>query len=112
MQRTSAPNIAGAPLPQRARGYWKARVGATREEVESFLERERGQLPLWLVAGVGAGIAAWFALSGPGQWSALLLLASGAAVGGFAADGGRIERAVGWLGLALALGCALIWLRS
>jgi hypothetical protein len=33
--------------------------------VESFLERERGQLPSWLVVGFGAGIASWFALDGP-----------------------------------------------
>ena len=68
MQRTSAPNIAGAHLPQRARGYWKARFSATREGVERFLERERGQLPLWLVVGFGAGIASWFA---PGPASRL-----------------------------------------
>src|SRR5512147_1578910 len=31
MQRTSAPNIAGALLPQRARGYWTVRFHATRD---------------------------------------------------------------------------------
>ena len=112
MQWTSAPNIAGAPLPQRARGYWKARVGATREEVESFLERERGQLPLWLAVGFGAGIAGWFALASPREWAALILLSAGMAVAGFAFDRGRFERSTGWFGLAMALGCGLVWLRS
>lgn len=112
MQRTSAPNIAGAHLLQRARGYWTVRFHATREGVESFLERERGQLPSWLVVGFGVGIASWFALDGSGEWSAVLCLGAGLAIAGFLLEGGRLERAIGWLGLALALGCGLIWLRS
>ena len=40
MQWTSAPNIGEAPLPQRARGYWKARFSAAREELEKLLEEE------------------------------------------------------------------------
>ena len=112
MQRTSAPNIAGAHLLQRARGYWTVRFRATREGVESFLERERGQLPAWLVVGFGAGIASWFALDGPGEWLAVICLGAGLAITGFVFEGGRLERAIGWLGLALALGCGLTWLRS
>jgi competence protein ComEC len=112
MQRTSAPNIAGAHLPQRARGYWKARFSATREEVEHFLERERGQLPLWLVVGFGAGIASWFVLDGPEAWLAVILTGLGASIAGFAFGAGRFERAIGWMGLALVLGCSLVWLRS
>ena len=108
----SAPNIAGAHLPQHARGYWKARFDASREGVEAFLERERGQLPLWLVVGFGAGIASWFALDGVREWSAVLCLGVAMAIAGFASDGGRLERSVGWFGLALALGCSLIWARS
>jgi competence protein ComEC len=112
MQWTSAPNIAGAPLPQRARGYWKARLDAAREGAEAFLERERGQLPLWLVVGFGAGIASWFVLGGPAEWLAITCIGAALAIAGFAFEGGRLERGLGWLGLALALGCALIWLRS
>ena len=108
----SAPNIAGAHLPQHARGYWKTRFDAAREEVEAFLERERGQLPIWLVVGFGAGIACWFALDGQREWIAILCLGAAMAIAGFAFDGGRFERAVGWLGLALALGCAVIWGRA
>jgi competence protein ComEC len=112
MQWTSAPNIAGAPLPQRARGYWKARLSAARGGVEAFLERERGQLPPWLVVGFGGGIAGWFALDGPAQWAALMCVAAALGLAGFSADGGRAERAAGWMGLAIVLGCALVWLRS
>ena len=112
MQWTSAPNIAGAPLPQRARGYWKARLSAAREEVEAFLERERGQLPPWLVVGFGAGIASWFALDGPAAWAALMCVAGALGIAGFVSNEGRAERAIGWMGLAVAFGCALAWLRS
>ena len=112
MQRTGAPNIAGAHLPQRARGYWRARFLGTREGVEDFLERERGQLPLWVAVGFGAGIGAWFALDGPNAWGSVLCLGMGMAVAGFAFEGGRLERAIGWFGLVMALGCGLIWLRS
>ncbi|MFP5329513.1 MAG: ComEC/Rec2 family competence protein [Alphaproteobacteria bacterium] len=102
----------GAPLPQRARGYWKERFSAVRERVEAFLEVERAQLPPWFVVGFAAGIAAWFTIDTPTGWLAFLALASGVSIAGFAMRGGRAERAVGWFALALALGCALIWARS
>ena len=73
----SAPNIVGAPLPQRARGYWKARIQSARGGVESFLERERGQLPLWLVACFGAGIACWFVLDDAKAWAGVIVLGFG-----------------------------------
>jgi competence protein ComEC len=112
MQWMSAPNIAGAPLPQRARGYWKARIGAAREGLERLLEAERAQLPPWLVVGFGSGIAAWFALDARAAWSAFLCIAAGAAIIGFALTSGRAGRALGWFALAASLGCALVWVRS
>jgi len=112
MQWTSAPNIEGAPLPQRARGYWRERFRAVREGVEAFLEAERAQLPPWFVVGLGTGIAAWFILDGPTQWLAFIAFGAGAAIAGFSARGGRAERAVGWFALALTVGAALIWARS
>jgi competence protein ComEC len=112
MQWTSAPNIEGAPLPQRARGYWKAQISAAREKAEAFLEDERAQLPPWAVVGFGAGVAAWFALPSQAEWTAFLALASGAAIAGFTIRGGRLERAAGWFALMAALGCAIIWARS
>ncbi len=108
----SAPNIAGAPLPQRARRFWEVRFGGVRERVEVFLERERGQLPPWFVVGFGTGIAAWFAFDQPSYWLAFLCTCAAVAVIGFTARGGRAERAAGWVGLAMTLGCALVWARS
>ena len=89
MQWTSAPNIGEAPLPQRARGYWKARFSAAREELERLLEAEHTQLPPWAVVGLGTGIAAWFALDQPGEWLAFVALASAATLIGFSLANGR-----------------------
>ncbi len=108
----SAPNIAGAPLPQRARRFWETRFGGSRERIEGFLERERGQLPPWFVVGFGSGIAAWFTLDEPQHWAVFLCVSAALALVGFSLRGGRAERAAGWFGLALMLGCALVWARS
>ena len=112
MQWTSAPNIGEAPLPQRARGYWKTRFSAAVEELEKLLEAERAQLPPWLVVGFGSGIAAWFALDSPLQWAAFLFLAAGSSVAGFLLGSGRAGRALGAFALAAMVGCGLVWARS
>lgn len=112
MQWTSAPNIGEAPLPQRARGYWKARFSAAAEGLEKLLEAERAQLPPWAVIGLGSGIAAWFALGAPRQWQAFMCLAAALALVGFFIARGRAGRALGWFALAAAAGCALVWLRA
>ena len=101
-----------APLPQRARSYWKTRFSAFHEELEKLLEAERAQLPPWLVVGFGSGIAAWFALDLRQQWAAFLFLGAGMAVAGFVLIHGRAGRALGWFALAATLGCALVWGRS
>ena len=112
MNERSAPNIVVAPLePALGRislGAF-AGIGAT---LERLLESERGQLPLWFVAAVGAGIAGWFALPGPGGWIGLLLLAAALAAIGPMVPGSRRGRAAVGLGAGLALGCALAWTRS
>jgi competence protein ComEC len=112
MQWTSAPNIGEAPLPQRARSYWKARFSAAREEIEEILEAERAQLPPWFVVGFGSGIATWFALDAPRQWAAVLCVTAALALAGFALGRGRAGRTLGWFALAATAGCALVWARS
>jgi competence protein ComEC len=102
----------GAPLPQRARGFWKAQFSEVRERIESFLEAERAQLPPWAVVGFGVGIAAWFALGTQREWLALLAAASGIAIAGFTFGEGRAARVIAFFALAMTLGCALVWARS
>jgi competence protein ComEC len=112
MQWTSAPNIGEAPLPQRARGYWKTRFSAVGEGLEKFLEAERAQLPPWFVVGFGSGIAGWFALDSVVEWRAFLCIAAALCIAGFAIGRGRAGRALGWFMLAATIGCALVWARS
>ena len=112
MQWTSAPNIGEAPLPQRARGYWKTRFSAIHEGLEKLLEAERAQLPPWFVVGFASGIAAWFALDEQGQWTAFLCVSTALALAGFGLGAGRAGRALGWFALAALLGCSLIWARA
>jgi competence protein ComEC len=112
MQRTSAPNIGEAPLPQRARGYWKTRFSALQEELEKLLEAEHAQLPPWFVIGFGSGIAAWFALGSVLEWQSFLCLAAALALIGFALGSERTGRALGWFALAALIGCALVWARA
>jgi competence protein ComEC len=112
MQWTSAPNIGEAPLPQRARGYWKSRFSAAGEELEKLLEAERAQLPPWIAVGLGTGIAGWFALDTPHEWQAFLFVAAGLALAGLGLGSGRAGRALAWFALAATIGCALVWARS
>jgi competence protein ComEC len=112
MQWTSAPNIGEAPLPQRARGYWKTRFSALHGGLEKFLEAERAQLPPWFVVGFGSGIAAWFALDTVMEWRAFLCVAAALCVAGLALAGGRAGRALACFALAATLGCVLVWARS
>src|SRR3982751_4187888 len=112
MEGTSAPNIGGAPLPQRARSYWKARSSAFLEGLEQLLEAERAHLPPWFVVGFLSGIAAWFSLGEPGEWAAFLCISAAFGLGGFVLGGGRAGRALGWFALAATIGCGLVWARS
>jgi len=88
------------------------RFSTVRGALEGFLEAERGQLPPWFVVGLGTGIVAWFALDQPRDWVAFLCLSGALALAGFSVRGGRAERAAGWFGLAMMLGCALVWARA
>ena len=100
-----------APLPQRARSYWKTRISALHGELERLLEAERAQLPPWIAVGFGSGIAAWFALGGGNDWLAFLCVSGALALLGFASPG-RSGRALGWFALAATVGLSLAWGRS
>jgi competence protein ComEC len=112
MNEVSAPNIVVAPLEPARRRLLSAIIDLALTRIETFLEAERGQLPLWFVACFGAGIAGWFALAEPRAWTALIAFGLALASAGGAMSGGRLGRSMALAGLAIALGCATIWWRS
>nr|WP_253201334.1 ComEC/Rec2 family competence protein [Sphingomonas quercus] len=78
-----------------------------------MLEAEREQLPLWIPAALGAGIAAWFALPRAVEWAALILASAGISLAALAMGrGGRAARAAAIAAGCVALGAALIWARA
>ena len=112
MDWTSAPNIEDAPLEPAHRRFLPASFLALFGKVEAFLERERAQLPLWFVAALGAGVAAWLWMPGPRQWAGFITVALGLAATGLSLGPTRVARSLIFGGIAMAAGCALIWWRS
>ncbi|WP_370714599.1 ComEC/Rec2 family competence protein [Sphingomonas sp. IW22] len=109
--------------------YWPSRAPSThpgalqigapgrwfnpRAAIESLLEAERDQLPLWLPVAMGCGMAAWLSLPWRSHWIAFLLAMSAiAAVAIALGRGGRASRCVAIGAVAAAIGCALIWARA
>lgn len=91
----------------------RGRVERLNARIERWLEVERDQLMLWVPVMLGIGIAAWFTLSGPEAWSAVILGSSGVGAAAILLPhGGRLARVVGIGALLIAAGCALIWIRS
>ncbi len=97
-----APSMAFGPLQT----AWRSIPPA----LESWLERERDQLPLWLPVAVASGIGAWFALPDPISWLIFICTAlGGAALGGMIGGGRRAGAAITGAGIGAASGCLLIW---
>jgi len=94
----------------------EARIGAFRtliDRIETWLEAERDQLPLWLPVAFGAGIALWFVIPNRTGWITLLILAAALGATGVAIGRGRrTGQAMLMVALALTAGCALIWSKA
>ena len=112
MNWTSARTIEDASLEPAPRLFSSAIPARTGERIEAFFEAERAQLPLWFVAAFAMGIAAWFTLQTSSGWSGIICLGAGIAVLGLAGGGSRTGRALTGFGIALALGCSIIWIRA
>jgi competence protein ComEC len=82
---TATPSIAAPPL-QTGRRRPGSRVV---EAIESWLEAERDQLPLWLPVALAAGVALWFVLPDESAWRAAFLAALGLSAIGMTFAGGR-----------------------
>ncbi len=81
--------------------------------IEAWLEAERDQLFLWTPIALGAGVAAWFVLLTPVEWSAFLAGCAGLALLAVVVEPGtRLRRVLLSAALLMALGCGLSWWRA
>jgi competence protein ComEC len=111
----SAPS-GGAALQH---GHWRKRIDLSSglQQIERFLAGAGVEQGPWVVVGFASGIAAWFALANTWQWLAWIAAGIGVALGAMAliqSDGGYpfLRRALTVLGLAMAAGCGLVWIKS
>jgi competence protein ComEC len=82
-------------------------------KIETALDYQRDQLPLWLPIMLGCGIAAWFVLLDRGSWIAWITAMVGVAGAGLLLPaGGRLKRVFVIAPLTCALGCGIAWVRS
>lgn len=90
------------------------RVMALGPKLEAWLWSERESLFLWLPVALGTGVAAWFALPGAAAWAGFMLFALGMALSGqmVGERGSLARRAIVLVGIAMAIGCALAWVKS
>lgn len=106
MARSAAPAPSKASLPHQI-ASWAGNA------LERWLEAERDQLFLWLPVALGTGAAAWFVLPERREWVALILIALGLATAAAVRwRGGRAAPFVAMLGLAVAAGTGLAWMRA
>ena len=86
------------------------RKSAARDRVETWLEMQRDQLPLWLPVAFGMGAAAWFTLPSQGAWTGWLVAMAALVAAALAFPfGGRARRALLVAGIAGALGLTGAW---
>jgi competence protein ComEC len=91
----------------------KGAAGGWFVHIETWLESERAQLPLWAPIALGAGICAWFALPNPHYWIGWTVGWLGIALGlGVLARGGRLAHVLAIGAVLLAAGCLLVWAKA
>jgi len=94
-------------------GLFRRQLAWPPMRIETWLEAERDQLPLWLPVAIGAGIAAWFLLPDPRWWAAAALVFAAVALSGVAVGrGGRGSWALTVGGVAALAGLLLVWWRA
>jgi competence protein ComEC len=94
-----------------------ARLSSVADAVDGFLGRAGFDRGPWLAVALATGIAAWFALPGPGWWVAAMASGLIVALGALALWRGvearsNLTLACVGAGLLVAFGVALIWTRS
>lgn len=94
-----------------------ARLSSVADRLEAGLAKAGFDRGPWLAVGFGGGIAAWFALPHPAQWVGVIAAGLLLAVGSVALWRGREDRAhllraALAVGLVVAAGVVVVWLRS
>lgn len=99
--------------------HWRKRLDLSSglAQFERFLAASGFDQAPWAVVALLAGIACWFVLQNQAQWLAVIALGLGLGLGSIAllpADGEhpQLRRAIVVIGFTLALGCALVWVKS
>lgn len=100
-------------------GPWsmRANLSSGLERVERFLARTSLEHAPWVVVAFGSGIACWFIGKNLWQWLAVMAFGLGSATAAWAimpsdAVFPFLRRAIVTMGLALALGCAMVWSKA
>ncbi|MGV2496401.1 ComEC/Rec2 family competence protein [Pelagerythrobacter aerophilus] len=120
---TGVPEVPLGGGPERANAAaqrnWRsaARLSSAADRIETFLAEAGFDRGPWLAVAFAAGIGAWFRLSMPWQWLAVIALAILAAVAAQALwrdrdDRANLRLAVISLAIVVAAGVAIVWLRS
>ena len=115
-QLTESSDSGGAAMqhaPWRRLGALSSALGW----VETFLAGAGFDRAPWLAVAYGCGIAAWFVLANWSEWIAFLAVTVGAAIAVHVMmpEHGRhpfLRQALAALALALAAGCATVWIKS
>jgi len=97
-------SIADAPAAGTTR--WRAVTSAARQRIETWLDAERAQVPLWSPVAFGLGIALYFMLPWEAQRLAAVAAALGVAALGVALRG-TAGRMLVWGGVLAALGIGI-----
>ncbi len=86
------------------------RLRTVPHAIETWLEQEREQLPLWVPIGLGVGISAWLILPDRMAWLAFCCGALAlVCLSMLLPAGGRVRRMLAGAGWLALVGCVLIW---
>lgn len=104
------PSMAFEPRQTSRAGRGIAPLRALFARVEAWLEGQREQVALWIPVGLGAGIAAWFALPARSDWLTFCCVALAiGCLGLLLPAGSRLRRMMALGGLLACAGCLLVW---
>ncbi|WP_164114714.1 ComEC/Rec2 family competence protein [Sphingorhabdus sp. Alg239-R122] len=117
MPESNAPSTAFQVVPSAVFTALRDGLNYMLAKTEKFMDSQREHLPLWMPVMLGIGIATWFALDNPAQWTGLILglVAITLAIWAFhhwLENYSILRKALVVSALLLAGGCALIWLKS